>query len=150
MWDSVDVVLRQDEAFGPERIDYDLWMTTLDFPMIMISGDDQAVVPNRSAAEAYLVEVERAVRRDGVRAFRTRILSHIQPTPDMSIISSMRDLLNRDGGVLATSIMTFTLKKIGGEWKITQLFFDDSIYDLKVSDAMWALRLGQRQRQHSH
>ena len=127
---AADVVLLQDRAFGPEETDEDLWMSTLTVPLTMKTVNRTMVLKSRAEVLHELRAVIDAVRADGVRALRTRILSHIQPTDELAIIASMRDRVSGSGGIIGSTSITWTLIKVGEEWKINQLFFDNPAYDI--------------------
>ena len=127
--DPIDVILRQDRAFGPERIDYDLWMTTLMDPVRLLgSADLGGRMLDRAATIKQLQSVEAAARADGVTQLRTRILTHIQPAEDLAIVASMRDLLSNQNVVLSTSSVTWTMIRTEAVWRISQIFFEGQAY----------------------
>lgn len=130
--DPVDVILRQDQAFGRSHIDYDLWMTTLHDPVRMLeTSDPDGALLTHAEALAQIGRVEKLARAEGVVAMRTRILTHIQPVEDMAIVASMRDLLSEGGAVLSTSSMTWTLQRFEYDWRISQIFFEGGAYSTR-------------------
>ena len=127
--DPIDVILLQDRAFGPERIDYDLWMTTLANPVRMLgSADPRGRVLSHAAVIRQIQKIEAVARADGVTSMRTRILTHIRPAEDLAIVASMRDMLSAKMVVLRTSSVTWTLGREEDIWKISQIFFDGRTY----------------------
>lgn len=130
--DPVDVILRQDAAYGRSCIDYDLWMTTLQDPVRMLgSNDPVGAMLSHQETCAQLAKVEKVARAEGVVAMRTRILTHIQPVEDMAIVASLRDRLTVVGDVLGTTSMTWTLQKVDDVWRITQIFFEGGAYSTR-------------------
>ena len=130
--DPIDVILKQDQAFGPERIDYDLWMTTLADPVRMMGEADMTGrMFHRAAAISQLMTIEAAARANGVTQIRTRILTHLQPTEDLSIVVSKRDLLSEKNVIISTSSVTWTLTRSQDEWLISQIFFEGHSYSIK-------------------
>ena len=134
--DPVTVVLTQDEAFRGGNIDTELWITTLFFPLIMLVDGHPVSIQDPETATSHLRKLGQAARELGVAALRTRILSHVQPAPDLSILCSIRDRLDQDGTVLASTSMTWTLMQVGTDWKITQILFDENRFDRSVTNLM--------------
>ena len=127
--DPIDVILRQDRAFGPEQIDYDLWLSTLMDPVRLLgSADLGGRMLDHAATIKQLQRVEAAARADGVTQLRTRILTHIQPAEDLAIVASMRDLLSDQNVVLSTSSVTWTMTRTKEAWLISQIFFEGQAY----------------------
>ncbi len=127
--DPIDVILRQDRAFGPDTVDYDLWLTTLMDPVRLLASNDLAGrMMDHAAAIKQLKTIETAARADGVAQLRTRILTHIQPAEDLAIVASMRDLLSENNMVLRTTSMTWTLSRVEDVWRISQVFFEGEAY----------------------
>lgn len=130
--DPVDVILRQDLAFGRSHTDYDLWMTTLQDPVRMLQRDDpDGALLTHAETRSQIGRVEKLARADGVVAMRTRILTHLQTTEDMAIVASMRDMLSEKSVVLSTTSMTWTLQRSDDEWRITQIFFEGEAYSTR-------------------
>ncbi|MEM1159692.1 MAG: hypothetical protein AAGJ28_02055 [Pseudomonadota bacterium] len=122
--DPIEVVLRQDEAFGPDGVDIDLWMSTLTWPLTMQSGEARIVLPDRESVAAEVERVCAIARDEGVVRTRTRILSHLQPAEDTTILSSLKDRFSSDGSLLGSSPLTWTLVSQSGEWKVRQVYFE--------------------------
>jgi len=127
---AADVVLLQDRAFGSGETDEELWLSTLTFPLTIKTTDRIMVLKTPEETRGEIRAVVAAARAGGVHTIRTRILSHIQPTDEVAIIASMRDRLSATGGVLGSTSITWTLIRVGEDWKINQLFFDNPVYDL--------------------
>ena len=115
------------------HIDTDLWLTTLFLPLIMLTDGKTILIKDADMAASELAKLGKAAREMGVAALRTRILSHLQPAPDLSILSSIRDRLDAEGKLIASTSMTWTLMQIGDEWKITQILFDENVFDRSVT-----------------
>jgi len=103
----------------------------------MLINGKTILVPDADAVVDGLDRLEVVARRDGVTALRTRILSHVQPAPDLSILCSIRDRLSAKGEVLASSSMTWTLMLVGSEWKISQIIFDDTELDRSLTGSVY-------------
>ncbi|MEM7058067.1 MAG: hypothetical protein AAF557_10800 [Pseudomonadota bacterium] len=131
--DPSDVVVRQDTAFRRGNIDTDLWLTTLFLPLVILTNGKTVLLPDRETAVAELEVLGKTARDMGIAALRTRILSHVQPAPDLSILCSIRDRLDADGEVMASTSMTWTLMLLGEDWKITQIIFEENALDHSVT-----------------
>ena len=130
--DPVDVILMQDRAFGPDRIDIDLWLRSLHDPVRLVrDGDAKGLVLDYAGVIEELLRTEKAARKDGIVKLRTRILTHLQPTEDLAIIASHRDRLSAQNVVLGTTSMTWTLTRPDGIWRISQIFFDSPSYSMR-------------------
>lgn len=103
----------------------------------MLVNGKTILVPDADAVVDGLNRLEIAARKDGVAALRTRVLSHVQPAPDLSILCSIRERLSNQGEVLASSSMTWTLTLLGSEWKISQIVFDDDALDSSVTGTVY-------------
>lgn len=131
--DPIEVVLRQDHAFGPEIMDVDLWLSTLFFPLVMLSNEDTVLVETRGDAVRWLNAVGRAVRATGVVGIRTRILSNFLVEEDLAMVSTLRDRIGADGGVMASTSITWTITRLGPDWKARSLLFDERRADPSVT-----------------
>lgn len=100
--------------------------------MILTNGKT-VLLPDRETAVAELEVLGKTARDMGIAALRTRILSHVQPAPDLSILCSIRDRLDADGEVMASTSMTWTLMLLGEDWKITQIIFEENALDHSVT-----------------
>ena len=128
--DPIEVVMRQDQCYGRDRIDYAMWMSTVAAPLVLLSVDQRVILPDEAAIIAETEETERKARADGVVALRTQILSHIRPVEDMAIVASIRDRLGAGGGIIGSTSMTWTLSRLGDGWRIHQIFFEKPRYSL--------------------
>ncbi|MEM7190371.1 MAG: hypothetical protein AAF439_12230 [Pseudomonadota bacterium] len=128
--DPIDVVLRQDRAYGPDGCDIDLWMSTLTWPLTLRSGADQVVLPDYASIVSELGRVTELAQREGVVRMQTRILSHLRPADDTVILSSIKDRFDADDKLIGSSSMTWTLVLLDSDWKIRQLSFERSHYGL--------------------
>lgn len=131
--DPSDVILLQDKAFRPDRIDIELWLKTLFLPLVILSNGRTIIIPDETEAIAHLQAIWTAARKIETAGIRTRILSHVQPAPDLSIIASIRDRMSANGEVLASTSMTWTLMLMGDEWQVTQILFDEGELDRSVT-----------------
>lgn len=126
-------MLRQDVAFRSGDIDVELWLSTLFLPLVMLTNGRTVLIPDRESAVGEFNLLGKAAQDMGIAALRTRILSHVQPASDLSILCSIRDRLDGDGQILASTSMTWTLMLMGDEWKITQILFDENVFDRSVT-----------------
>lgn len=140
--DPIEVVFRQDRAYGPDTVDIDLWLSSLIWPLTLQSGNDLTVLPDRAAIVTELHRITKIARAEGVRRLRTRVLSHLQPADDTAIVASMRDRLGAGGELLGTSSMTWTLSLFDGGWKIQHLYFEESHYGLPPGGSTLGNRKG--------
>lgn len=127
-----EVVRLHDTAYGPTDIDYAAWIETLTFPFTMISRAGDEVFDGPEAIERQLRGLDQVARSDGIIGLRTRILSEVEITDGIAIVTSHRDRLARSGpseGVLGTTPITFTLVKTDDGWKINRIFFDGHRYE---------------------
>ncbi|MEM7056221.1 MAG: hypothetical protein AAF557_01405 [Pseudomonadota bacterium] len=130
--DPVGVVLIQDTCLSERGIDYDRWTKTVFLPLTMSSDGNLFSVDDKSEFIDHLQMLQKKAGQLGVVALRTRVLSHIQPTEAMSIVSSIRDRLSGDGEVVGSSSITWTLILVNGAWKISQILFNDGVYDPSI------------------
>lgn len=114
------------------RIDYCRWTDTIFFPLTMHCDGTTLVVHDRDAFREHLQDLECMAIEMGAATIRTRILSHLRPVEEMAIISSVRDRLSADDTVLGSASMTWSVIRVGDEWKINQIHFNDDRYDLSV------------------
>lgn len=124
--DPVEAILRQDRAFLPGGIDFDLWMSTLSFPMIMMTQTHTAVVQSRDDAIAWLKDSEIKARAEGAVALCTQIRTHLEVSEDEAVISSVRRRISAAGIVVGSNSMTWTVIREGTFWKIRFLLFDET------------------------
>lgn len=130
--DPVGVVLLQDACLSEAGIDCERWTKTVFFPLTMSSDGNLFTIETEACFHEHLKMLEKKACQLGVVALRTRILSHIQPSEDMSIISSIRDRLGKDGRVIGSSSITWTLISVDGAWQISQILFNEGVYDPSV------------------
>ena len=130
--DPVGVVLLQDKCMSEDGIDYELWTSTVFLPLTMSSDGNVFTVEDEAGFSEHLSMLwQKALELQVVR-LRTRILSHIQPSEDMSIVSSIRDRIAGDGTVIGSSSITWTLLRENQRWLINQILFNDGIYDPSI------------------
>ena len=127
----MDVVLLQDACLDESGIDYARWQTTVFLPLTLLSDGKLFVLDTPEAFVAHLKALEKKAFELGVTALKTRILSHVQPSADMAIISSIRDRLSKDK-VIGSSSITWGLLRVGGTWKINQILFNDGVYNPSI------------------
>ena len=130
--DPVGVVLIQDECLTEAGIDYDRWTSTVFLPLTLSSDGNLFAVEDEAAFRNHLRLLGERAKELGVTQLRTRILSHIQPNEGMSIVSSIRDRLASDGGIIGSSSITWTLLLQNGNWQINQILFNEGTYDPSV------------------
>ena len=125
----IDAVLRQDQAYGPEATDLDLWFTTLHFPLAMVASAYTRIIETPEQARTEMIALEKASRAEGIVTLKTQIMTHVQPSDDMSIVCSVRERLNASGKRVAAASMTFILMREGDIWRIRTIHFDDDQID---------------------
>lgn len=130
--DPAQPVLEHDDCFHPNGIDVDRWSDTMFFPVVMISESGQTVLDDMDAFAKHLTDLASAGRAFGVHGIRTRILSNIQTSEDVAIISSIRDRIDGDGEVIGSASITWLLVRDQGHWKINQIHFNDGRLDPSI------------------
>ena len=136
--DTIDVILRQDKAFGPIEIDLDLWLTTHHYPAVVVTNSFSRVIEDPEKTRRDLRKMDAVARAQGTVSLKTRILSHLQPTEDTSIVCSIRDRLDADGNIIASVSLTWVLMREDGIWKIRTTHVDDGAYS--ESAMTWIMR----------
>lgn len=130
--DPVGVVLIQDTCMSETGIDVERWTKTLFLPLTMSSDGNLFTVENEPELHEHMKMLEKKAKDLGVTTLRTRVLSHIQPSDEMAIVSSIRDRIAGDGAIIGSSSITWSLMSLQGAWKINQIMFNDAIYDPSV------------------
>jgi len=130
--DPVGVVLIQDACISDAGIDLERWTKTVFLPLTMSSDGNLFTVEDEPGFHEHLKMLEKKAKDLGVTKLRTRVLSHIQPSDEMAIVSSIRDRVSGDGTVIGSSSITWTLMSLQGAWKINQILFNDAIYDPSI------------------
>ncbi len=130
--DPVGVVLIQDACMSEAGIDFVRWSKTVFLPLTMSSDGNLFSVEDEPGFHEHLKMLESKATALGVTALRTRVMSHIRPSEDMAIVSSIRDRMSKDGGIVGSSSITWTLISLNGAWKISQILFNDAIYDPSI------------------
>lgn len=128
---AAEVVLRQDRAFGPDIIDYDLWLTTVTFPVTGMCHQGSRKLEDGAALVGVLKAQETEARGDGVSALRTRILSRIALSEREVMISTIRDRLSATGGIIGSTPVTWHVRLTDAGWKIHKIFFDGGVYSTR-------------------
>ena len=131
--DPASVVLTQDLCLHADRMDYDLWTSTVFLPLVLVCDGNPIVIQNEEAFRAHLDDLFAVARQRGIAGLRTKILSTVQPGDDIAILTSIRDHLSATGQVLTSTSMTWTTIRTDGTWRINQIHFNDSRYDPSVT-----------------
>jgi len=130
--DPVGVVLIQDACMSEAGIDFARWTKTVFLPLTMSSDGNLFTVEDEPGFHDHLSMLSKKALDLGVTKLRTRVLSHIQPSDEMAIVSSIRDRMAGDGKIIGSSSITWTLMSLNGAWKINQILFNDAVYDPSV------------------
>ena len=122
-------MLTHDGCYSVTGIDTERWANTMHFPLTrLLSGRAQTIL-SREELIAHLLLMDAAMREAGVGSMRTRILSHLRPSDDLTILCSLRDSLDPDGWLMKTISITWTLMRFDTGWRITQILFNDKDFD---------------------
>ncbi|MEM1277413.1 MAG: hypothetical protein AAGH74_12865 [Pseudomonadota bacterium] len=130
--DPADVVLAQDKCLTADGVDYARWLETVFIPLSLISEGKSFHIESDEAFVGHLKALEEKAFELGVVALETQILSHVRPSVDMAILSSIRRRLGANDEVIGESSITWTVIRVGEGWRVNQIFFNDSVYDPSI------------------
>lgn len=130
--DPAEVVLAQDKCLSAAGLDYTRWLETVFIPLTLISEGKTFHIETEEAFVEHLRALEEKASELGVTTLETQILSHVRPSVDMAILSSIRRRLAADGELVGESSITWTVIRTGEGWRINQIFFNDSVHDPSV------------------
>lgn len=132
LFNPAAVVLAHDRFFGAEETDCTAWSETIFYPMTIISECGVRVIEDAAMLESLLLELSAAARAAGIVQLRTEVVSQHRSAEDMSILTTRRSRLDREGTPLAISSVTWVVIWVDGAWKINQAHFNDTRHDLSV------------------
>lgn len=122
----VQLLYRQDLAFGPERFDYAQWIATLAFPFHEWLDDWLIEIDTPEDVVDRLEAGNRSMRESGVCGLRSVVYSHIQPNDDRAIMSVQRIRLLQDGGVHSHRNGVWVMVRSGGVWRAHEFHWQDA------------------------
>lgn len=129
---AIAPVMTQDVCFSSDGIDYARWLETVFLPLTLVGDGKAFVIDSRADFIEHLQALEETAAELGIAQLRTSIVSAKALGKNVFVVRTIRERLDKDEEVIGRTLITWTVIKTEGTWKINQILFDDAKLDPSV------------------
>lgn len=135
--DPVAVVMSHDGFFRDGRIDFRRWAETVFLPLTLIRNGNPSTIESNDGFREHLEALEGRANALGVAKLKTSLLKEGEPCHGIVLVRTVRQRLDCENHELGKSVITWTLIFHRGLWKISQIAFNDDLYDPSITSQVF-------------